>query len=48
MRSRRNLPKLGLLVRIALLGTGSAASVLAAGNLLARYTFANSTTAGTS
>jgi hypothetical protein len=45
MRSRRNLPKLGLLVLIALLGTGSAASVLAAGNLLARYTFANSTTA---
>jgi hypothetical protein len=45
MRSRHNLPKLGLLVLIALLGIGSAGPTLAAGNLLARYTFANSTTA---
>ena len=45
MRSRHNSSKLGLLVLIALLGIGSAGPTLAAGNLLARYTFANSTTA---
>ena len=45
MRSRRNSPRLGLLVLVALLGIGSAGPALAAGNLLARYTFANSTTA---
>ncbi len=45
MRARRNSPKLGLLVLVALLGIGSAGPTLAAGNLLARYTFASSTTA---
>jgi hypothetical protein len=45
MRSRRNSPKLGLLILIVLLGVGTAGAALAAGNLLARYTFANSTTA---
>jgi Concanavalin A-like lectin/glucanases superfamily len=45
MRSRHDLPKLGLLAFVALLGIGSAGTTLAAGNLLARYTFADSTTA---
>lgn len=45
MRSHHNSRKLGLLILIALLGVGSAGHTLAAGNLLARYTFANSTTA---
>ncbi|MEO6928157.1 MAG: hypothetical protein ABI190_03245, partial [Casimicrobiaceae bacterium] len=45
MRSRHNTPKLGLLVLVALLGIASAGPTFAAGNLLARYTFATSTTA---
>ena len=45
MRSRHTLPNLGLLVLVAVLGIGRAGTPLAAGDLLARYTFAGSTTA---
>ncbi len=45
MRSRYNSPRFRLLVLVALLGIGTAGHALAAGNLLARYTFASSTTA---
>lgn len=45
MQSYRNTRKLCLLILVALLGFGSTGPTFAAGNLLARYTFANSTTA---